>query len=290
MATASTAHVRSVSLPFEIHPLFLCVEEQLQRLRASKVKLSGLRELYERIDDLIHLPQTQQTLSKKRCEVVEDVLDGSVRLLDVCGATREVFSQMKQSVQELESSLRRRNGGESTEIGAYLVFRKELNKVITQGLRSLHRMEKKSPEAVSCSDMLDVVGMITDAEKISLSIFESLLSVLSYRKHVSRCGGWSVVPKMMLSKFHEAEPNDASEVQKMDAELLVLKSSKDIKLVQVQKVLRGLKALELSIQKTEEELESVFRRLLKTRVSLLNILITTNPLRFQSNFVLYSCT
>lgn len=68
---------------------------------------------------------------------------------------------------------------------------------------------------------------------------------------------------------------DINEVEKLDINLLVLKSkrsTKDIDLKQVQNVVKKLQALEMNIQELEEGLEAVFRRLVKTRVSLLNIL------------------
>ena len=96
---ASTGHVRSNSLPSNTHPLVASVEEQLYRLKASEEtfssinhRLGGLKELYERVDDLIHLPLTQQALCR---EQLEDVLDGSLRLLDACGTARDVLSQMR---------------------------------------------------------------------------------------------------------------------------------------------------------------------------------------------------
>jgi hypothetical protein len=57
----------------------------------------------------------------------------------------------------------------------------------------------------------------------------------------------------------------------MDSELICLIGKKSNH-VEVQTALMGLKDLECSIQEVEEELECVFRRLLKVRVSLLNTL------------------
>lgn len=274
MATAnSSGHVRSVSLPAEYHPLILSVEEKLQKLKRSPENLGFVRELYTRIDELIHLPQI---LTGKRRDLVDDVLDGSLRLLDLCGATIDVFSQMKQSIQELESSLRRRNGFGSAEIRAYLGERKELNKVITKCSRKFPREEKKRCRHHGSSTVsdYDVVGMLREAEAMSLSVFESLLSSVSYAKS-RKCGGWLVVSKLLISKSEEhdvVEDEDDCEIQKMDAEMLVVKSSRDIGMVRVHKIMKRLKMLEVRLEETEEELEFVFRTLLRTRVSLLNIL------------------
>ncbi|MDV3166600.1 MAG: DUF241 domain-containing protein ['Waltheria sp.' little leaf phytoplasma] len=271
---ASTCHVRKISLPSNTHPVVASVEEQLSRLRASKetsssisCKLGGLKELYERVDDLIHLPLSQQALCPQQ---LEEVLDGSLRLLDVCGTARDVLCRMGESVQVLESSLRRRCGGESglaTEVRAFLVTRKELNKMISQCFKHLKGMERKCKSTVLDKDS-EMVSMLREVEDISLGVFDSLLSSVS----IPKSSGRSIVSKLLHSKRSSCEEVEATEAEKMEAELMLLKSGKDIKLVQVQKVLKGLEAFQSTVKETEEELECVFRRLLKIRVSLLNIL------------------
>ena len=67
------------------------------------------------------------------------------------------------------------------------------------------------------------------------------------------------------------EEDDAMEVKRIDDEMLALKSSKEINHVQMQNTLKGLKSLESSIQEAEEELECVYRQLLKARVTILNV-------------------
>lgn len=233
---ASIGHVRSSSLPSNTHPLVASVEEQLSRLKASQdtsssisCGLGGLKELYERADDLVHLPLTQQALCR---EQLEDVLEGSLRLLDVCGTTRDVFSRMRESVQVLESSLRRRSGGESglaNEVRAFMVTKKELNKMICQCFKSLKGMDRKCKSTVlgKDSEMVAVLSMLREAEEISLAVFDSLLSFLSLPKPRSK------LTVLLHSKSASSEV-EANEAQKVDAELSLLKAGEDIKLVQVQ--------------------------------------------------------
>lgn len=63
----AACHVRYSSLPSKTHPLAAFVEEKLASLRTSSgsagQKLGGLKDLYERVDDLLQLPLTQQALS-----------------------------------------------------------------------------------------------------------------------------------------------------------------------------------------------------------------------------------
>ncbi|KAJ6306238.1 hypothetical protein OIU78_021538 [Salix suchowensis] len=226
----AACHVRSISLPSRSHPLNASVEDQLDRLRSS---LTTSTSAYHKLSGL-----------KALYECVEDFL------------------------QELESSLRRRKGGESgfsSEVEAYMMSRKKLDRTIRRCFKNLKSTEKNIASAH------DAVSMLTEVKETSLEIFQSLLSFVSQTKARSSSHGWSVVSKLFQSKRVSCEA-EASELEKIDAELLLLKSSKDINPVQVQNVLKGLVALESDIQDAEEELEAAYRKLLKTRVTILNIL------------------
>uniref|UniRef100_A0A6N2LCH5 Uncharacterized protein n=1 Tax=Salix viminalis TaxID=40686 RepID=A0A6N2LCH5_SALVM len=98
----AACHVRSISLPSRSHPLNASVEDQLDRLRSS---LTTSTSAYHKLSGLKAFEQQK--------ERGEEVLNGSLLLLDMCSTTRDVFSSMKECLQELESSLRRRKGGES---------------------------------------------------------------------------------------------------------------------------------------------------------------------------------
>ncbi|KAM7257164.1 hypothetical protein ACFE04_012905 [Oxalis oulophora] len=204
-------HVRSISLPTGSHPLAASVDEQLSRLRTSQEtstssssvlchKLDGLRKLYECVDDLLQLPLTQQHLSN---ESLDDVLNGSTRILDMCDISRDVLSQMKECQWELESSLRRKSD----------------------------RRPRKYNLAVK---------MLIDSEEISLAVFESLFSLISQSKTNN---GWSSVSKLFKPKRVSCES--------------LLRQSED---------------LNSNIEELEQNLECLYRRLVKTRVTLLNIL------------------
>ncbi|XP_021629648.1 uncharacterized protein LOC110627607 [Manihot esculenta] len=121
--------------------------------------------------------------------------------------------------------------------------------------------------------LTNMISILTRAQEISLGEFKSILSFISQPKEKSKPSGWSIISKALLSRrvSYEVE-TEVNDVEKLDAELLILKSSKDISISQLQSLLKGLEALGSSIQESEEELECIYRQLVKTRVSLLNIL------------------
>ncbi|OVA12125.1 Protein of unknown function DUF241 [Macleaya cordata] len=260
-------HTRSISLPTRSSPLSFTLEEQLCRLRSSQLatsssssishNLAGLKDLYESVEDFL------STQNGKCLDTV--VLDGSIMLLDVCGTTRDILSQMKQSVQDLQSSIRRRRGADldlANELNEYMTSRKKVTKVIRKCLGGLKKIQNKNSDNVS---------ILKEVEATTLAVFESLLSFLSGPR--SKQSSWSLVSKLMPNK-RVACSGETNVVEKADIALNILIGHKQNKTVvgDVKNAQNLFEALEMSIQDLEEGVECVFRGLVKTRVSLLNIL------------------
>ncbi|KAL2935795.1 Glutamate--tRNA ligase [Bienertia sinuspersici] len=98
-------HTRSLSFPSKPHPIAYQLDEHLCRLRSSQDasltnKLTGLNDLYTCVDEFLQLPLNQNTLS--------EMLDGSLRLLDICATSRDALAQSKERLQDIQSVLRRR--------------------------------------------------------------------------------------------------------------------------------------------------------------------------------------
>ncbi|CAK9153916.1 unnamed protein product [Ilex paraguariensis] len=274
-------HARSISLPSRSHPLILQVNEHLCRLRSCEATclssssmssgLRGLEDWYDSIDDLLQSPQSQQTFGQERDEKwVEEVLDGYLSLLDVCATTKDVLAHTKQDAQELLSILRRRRS--ENDFGCYLTSRKQAKKVIQKSLKGLKSIRNKNtlwaldkdPETVA------IVSMLNEVEEVSLSVFESLLSYIAGTKGQSRQSVWSLIsklkqPKSRASKEEETLTNEFDEVE---AALKSLTGDS----MNAENLQNHLVKLESVVEDLEEGLECLFRRLIKTRVSLLNIL------------------
>ncbi|XVF03732.1 hypothetical protein REPUB_Repub05bG0019200 [Reevesia pubescens] len=278
-------HARSNSLPSKSHPLVADIEDQLRRLRASEATTSSpsslcrnlavLKEMHECANDLFQLPLSQKAFSNDRHDkYVEDMLDGSLKLLDICSSSSDALSQINGCVQDLESSLRRRNGCESSlanEIRKYFTLRKQLNKIVCKCFGNIKRMQKRNAAILDNDhDFELLVSMLKEVEAVSLTVFESLLSFVYSPK--SKSTGWSLVSKLIQSKRVSCEIEDKDD--KIDEALEALiknKSGKSIDVTQVQKALKNLEAFESTIQELKEGLECAFRCLIKTRVSLFNI-------------------
>jgi hypothetical protein len=300
----SGAHqpVRSISLPSRTHPSSVRLEEVLNTLKSCQISsvsttfpvgaetiqtgLVGLAELYNCLEELIHSPLTQQALLRHehRKLVEEEVLDGSITLLDTCGTARDIIFTMKEHVQTLQSALRRKGVDSRIEsdIHAYMLFRKKVKKDVAKCLKELKRTERKVPS----SPLLDldprlsmVIGVLREASAITMSIFRSLLLFLSVPAMETNAARWSsLVSRLMPAKARllscEKGQKIINEVGSVDVALCSLHGhlrNKDAK-TEVQLAQRMLETLHLSINDVEDGLDCLFRCLLQNRVSFLNVL------------------
>ncbi|KAK9214533.1 hypothetical protein WN944_006526 [Citrus x changshan-huyou] len=274
---ATSFHVRSNSLPTKSHPFTSEVEETLSRLRSSQAastighNINGLQDLHDCVDKILQLPLIQQALLQAgNRKLVDELLNGSLRILDTCSIAQNALLQSKESVQGLQSVLRRRKGDETelkSEIKKYLASRKAVKKTIHKALWNLKGMENKRSASIN----EERVSMLKEVEGVTFTIFESLLSLISGPRTGSMLGGFSLVSKLIRPKRTacEEDEKDINEFVKVDAALVDHKAIKSDNIFCLQ---NQLKELESSIQDLEEGLESLSRRLIKARVTLLNIL------------------
>ncbi|KAK6240650.1 hypothetical protein SCA6_006039 [Theobroma cacao] len=283
----SNFHARSNSLPSRPHPLIPQIDEHLCRLKSNEAasssspsiheKQNGLRDLYELVDSLLQLPLTQKSLAQKcNDKQVNELLNGSLRLLDVCGVAKDALLQAKEDAQELQSILRRRRGDEAgctNEAKEYLASRKKAKKLINKSLKDL---KSKCGFAHLENDAEATFSMLKEVEGVTLSLFESLLSYISGTKMQPKSTNRSLVSKLMHSKriTCEGEATESNEFEKVDAVLCSLIGHKTRKCnrMSTENAQVELQKLESSIQDLEDGVECLLRLLIKTRVSVLNIL------------------
>ncbi|CAL1380701.1 unnamed protein product [Linum trigynum] len=291
---AAGYHVRSTSLPAKPHPLSAALQDQLNFLKASEssplaTRLGSLKTIYELLDDLLRSQSTRQALfSERQSQAVEQALNGSLRMLELCSNVRDFLSKMKEIVQELASALRRRRKRCSTVVlpagesavrdaaEAYLTSRKRLTKLVRKFIRFSFQEKNGgiAPDAAG-SDSSSVVTMLRGVEEINLEVFQAILCYISQQGRLQPVSGWSMWIVVLLQSKpcgHSECQDDGNEMKKVDSEVLAFRSSKDLSFSQAQVVLKGLERVESSMKEIEEEMECIYRRQVKARVSLLNCL------------------
>ncbi|KAI9128143.1 hypothetical protein K1719_001136 [Acacia pycnantha] len=265
------------SFPTAPHPLVSQYEEHLNRLKSSASassssslshKLSGLQDLQDSTDKLLQLSTSQQALAQdcsQKC--VDELLDGSLRLLDICISAKDCLLQSKESVYEVQSAIRRRGAEAAFIVGAanYLASRKNVKKASQKALRNIKGI--RNDLIVKGNDMLSI---LKEAEAATVSTLESLLSFISDPKGQSKQSRWSAISMLMQPKRVACDSQEigTNEFEKLDA---FLKSVINQRHASTDSFQGHLENLEICVQDLETGVECLLRKLIKTRVSLLNI-------------------
>ncbi|CAO2815721.1 unnamed protein product [Amaranthus hypochondriacus] len=293
----SNQPVRSISLPSRPHPLVPQIDEHVSKLRSSEVvstsvsqlsslgyKLSILKDLYECLENLILLPQNQQKLMLfSNASSIDELLDGSLRLLDVCGIAKDVLSQVKEHMQEMLSSLRRRSNTDLSigdEIVDYVNMRKKTRMTMKKCLKDVKGLMKRFTSQKGDHENAAMVDVLREVEGVTAEIFESLLEAISGSKsqfHKRNASLSIVMCKLIMYQNEESEEAEESknEFEDVDSTLssLVITQKKRtcLNVIQAENLRRRLVKLDSAIQDLDEVLEGLFRCLVKTRATLLNI-------------------
>ncbi|KAL9328268.1 hypothetical protein ACSQ67_003271 [Phaseolus vulgaris] len=287
---ANKFHVRSNSFPTGSHPSISRVEEELSKLKTWEATststsksictgLSLLSDLHISLEDLLNMASTQKLISHHQGEkCMEELMDGSVRILDICDITRDTMLQIKENVKALHSALRRRKGDSSIEriIAEYNLFSKKMKKNAKKLITSLKQMERKfgvSPLLDEDQQLVSLIRMLREVIGLNMSVFQSLLAFLTVPASKSKATKWLLVAKLMHKGVITCEENteNSNEFQCVEASLSNL-LNEGTNVARVQAAHGRLEALENDIEIIENGLENLFRRMVRTRACLLNIM------------------
>ncbi|XP_058216639.1 uncharacterized protein LOC131327493 [Rhododendron vialii] len=219
LKSKSFYHARSVSLPSRLHPIIPHVDEHL--------RLSGLENMYDPLDDLLLLPHTQQSFPPQSQEKwVEVVLEKYLGLLDICKEGKEGDPKVSKRFEECQN-------------------------------QAHYRRSWQKP---------GTFGFTNEVEEATIGVLESFLSNISGTKADSRLSAFSLASKLVHRKIvaSENEETKSNVFDKFDAALHSLnnhKMSKSNNAVHIENVQHQMEKMESSIQDIEEGLECLFRRL-----------------------------
>ncbi|KAK4711666.1 hypothetical protein R3W88_006179 [Solanum pinnatisectum] len=280
MATfSSKSNKRSISLPSRSHPATQNIEEELNKLKTWEFSASptaeavyngliGFGEVHKCMGDLLNLPSTLQALSQcQNKKWVDEILDKSVRFLDICGTTRELVSQFKENVKDVQSSLRRRKGDLS--INNYTTFRKKMKKEAKSSITALKRMDHE--EVVDVMEIDDqlvsaVIRILREVATIGISVFQMVLNFLSapISKPISK---WSLVSRLA----NKGDQENVNEMESVDVALSSLSKPGANEMEKIQFVQSKLERVEAHFECIENGIDNIFRCLIRSRSTLLNV-------------------
>ncbi|KAJ1693008.1 hypothetical protein LUZ63_009706 [Rhynchospora breviuscula] len=237
-------HTRSVSLPTRSHPFLLKAEEELNKLQAyigsssltCEIMLDALKavgHVYESINELLCMSSNQNGFSHmQHRRWIEQELEESVKLLDICSTSRDNLDIIKYYVQDLELATRR------GDLVASKCKLRDYNLIVKKASRDLKMQifnKNESPEG----DSLVVISLLLESREITISVLQSIFSYLSRQIIDQKSSKWSIVSRL-VNKRTIACKGDAASIR-------------------------------VNVEELENGVESLFRHLIQCRVSLLNI-------------------
>lgn len=237
------------------------------------IALHALENLYKRVEDHLNSPLTQKVLSCPQHEQwAGELINLSLPLLDACDIVKDMSTQIKEHVRDLQSTLRRRKWDLSieTSMAKYTSLRRKMKKEGKKLLSTLKEVDKK---IIDLRPLLDidnervlVISVLEEVNEISVCIFKSMVLFFCVPVFKPKMNRWSLVSRL-------GQKGNLNELEGLDSELWRLcrcgLGERDERLKIAQDRLEGVEGW---IEGIESGLEYVFRRLIRTRASLLNII------------------
>ncbi|CAN8254743.1 unnamed protein product [Cochlearia groenlandica] len=279
---ATSYQVRSCSLPARLHSNGLnhiqLLLKKLHRDNNTNNNNSDLLLLSKIYDSISHLfDDSPPSLLLPHHSFFTHLLDQSLVHLDLCSKLRDITCRIKDCLRDLRSAFRRRRHcGDSTilcHVKAFVRSRKAVHKDLAKLLLLL-----KQTDHSSSGPSHPMITLLRQVCSQTCHAFRTVLLSLSTSVLKPRPSRWALVTKLVIKNANtsstsvQVQTRLRTEFQGMDEELRRFCLPKEIKKERIKSLITNLDNVDVVVEDLEESLESLYRRMIQARVSLLNIL------------------
>ncbi|KAL9172911.1 hypothetical protein ABFS82_03G078700 [Erythranthe guttata] len=224
----------------------------------------SLTELHNSVNELLSSPTTKREIIHNGHEKWgHDVSEASLKMADSCSAAKDLLLLAKDHLQSLQSAFRRIAATTETaenNFAHHRLPRKQLKKAILKRIHSLKAgSQPPQPAAAAGQTLAAVVNLLKEVRATTLLIVRSVLTLIAIPNPVNKPGSGKKDP---IFRIRFTRVDSLSIWEKSDVVL------------DTRSVMKRLEEVEMVVGDMEAELEDMFRRLIRTRASLLNILNT----------------
>ncbi|XP_021861387.1 uncharacterized protein [Spinacia oleracea] len=278
---ASWNHVRSASFPPKSNPILEKIDNELMKLRKAEaastsvvetvcIGLTGLATLYKCVNNVLCLPLVaNQTLPLTLFKKEAPLIQGSSKLLQICGASKEMLLRLLETVRAF------RCFNNETDISDYFSMRKEIVKTAKGLALELRQIEGSliSGSEFNNNAEFEVIRVLRCVSIINISVLDSLLRFLAMPLKSSS----SIMSKSTKFGFiskknkHEAKLNkNGNALSNVDVVLHGFHNGEDC--IDCDLVKKRLELLEVCLRGIEDGLNNILKQLARTRASLIRII------------------
>ncbi|KAH7847841.1 hypothetical protein Vadar_030785 [Vaccinium darrowii] len=272
----TSSHIRSTSLPCRSHPLISQLKDNLIHLKSSWAAagskpdtawlcdgLALLKTVHDYLDDILHLPQTQDSL-RRNPDWIEKLLEDFLRFVDAYGIFQTLVFALKQEHSAAQVAVRKKD---ESKIEMYAKAMRKMEKEMSDLVSTVGCITRiNSTNNFICNVDAELVEVILDVKDVTVLVSTVLFSGIS-SSLVSKKPSW--IGLRLGSKGRVEEGIQEFKQVGTECCLWGLRKKGD---EEVRMVLKRMSELEDCIVKIEIGSEKVFRSLINTRVSLLNVL------------------
>ncbi|XP_057796996.1 uncharacterized protein LOC131013013 [Salvia miltiorrhiza] len=230
----------------------------------TEFDFDSLNEFHDSVNELLSSPGMKLEISDRGQEkLAHDVSEASLKMADSCAAAKDLLLLAKDHLQSLQSAFRRIAGAADhtgSSIAHHRLPRKQLKKAIMKRLDSLKGMKNSFSAGAEKEEeeesLAVVVKLLKEVRATTMSIVRSLLSLIAIPHPGSKAESGRRDP---IFRIKLTRVDSLSFWEKCDV-------------ADIRTMMKRLEEVEMVVDDMGAELEDMFRKLIRTRASLLNII------------------